>query len=76
MEQPSKQAVKKKVNLRMVVFMIMQYGVIKKIQEGKNLDLAKANRHSETTKEKQGLVKPARGRVCSRVYIKEAMLDF
>ena len=60
----------------MVVFMIMQYGVIKKIQEGKNLDLAKANRHSETTKEKQILAKPARGRVGMRMYIKETILVF
>jgi hypothetical protein len=56
--------------------MIMQYGVIKKIQEDKNRGSTKANRHSETTKEKQENEKPARGRVCSRMYIIEAMLDF
>jgi len=60
----------------MVVFMIMQYGVIKKIQEDKNRDLTKAKRYSETTKEKQALVKTARGRVCPRGYIKESILDF
>ena len=54
----------------MVVFMIMQYGVIKKIQEDKNRDSTKANRHSETTKEKQAMVNPARGRVGTRVFIK------
>jgi len=41
--------------------MIMQYGVIKKIQEDKNRDLTKANRHSETTKDKQ-----EDGKSCSR----------
>jgi hypothetical protein len=56
--------------------MIMQYGVIKKIQEDKNRDSTKANRQSETTKDKQAKEKPARGRVCSRVYIKEAIPDF
>ena len=60
----------------MVVFMIMQYGVIKKIQEDKNRDLTKANRYNETTKDKQEDENPARGRVCSRMYIKEAILDF
>jgi hypothetical protein len=60
----------------MVVFMIMQYGVIEKIQEDKNRGSTKANRHSETTKETQENEKPARGRVCSRMYIIEAMLDF
>ena len=54
----------------------MQYGVIKKIQEGKNLDLAKANRHSETTKDKQEDENPARERVCPLTYIKESILDF
>ena len=54
----------------------MQYGVIKKIQEDKNLDLAKANRHSETTKDKQEGENPARERMCPRVYIKEVILDF
>jgi hypothetical protein len=56
--------------------MIMQYGVIKKIQEDKNRDLTKANRHNETTKDKQEDENPARGRVCSRMYIKEAILGF
>jgi len=56
--------------------MIMQYGVIEKIQEDKNRGSTKANRHSETTKEKQILAKPARGRVGPRMYIKEAILDF
>jgi len=56
--------------------MIMQYGVIKKIQEGKNRDSTKANRHSETTKEKQENENPARGRVCARMYIKKSILDF
>jgi hypothetical protein len=56
--------------------MIMQYGVIKKIQEDKNRDLTKANRHSETTKEKQENENPARGRVCSRMYTKESIIDF
>jgi hypothetical protein len=42
--------------------MIMQYGVIKKIQEDKNWDSTKANRHRETTKEKQEDEKPARVR--------------
>jgi hypothetical protein len=60
----------------MVVFMIMQYGVIKKIQEDKNRDSTKANRHNETTKDKQAKENPDRGRVCPRMYIKEAMLDF
>ena len=31
----------------------MQYGVIEKIQEDKNRGSTKANRHNETTKEKQ-----------------------
>ena len=57
----------------MVVFMIMQYGVIKKIQEDKNRDSRKANRHSETTKEKQAMVKPARVRGSARVFIKCAI---
>ena len=54
----------------------MQYGVIKKIQEDKNWDSTKANRHSETTKDEQENENPARGRVGPRIYIKEAMLDF
>jgi len=49
--------------------MIMQYGVIKKIQEDKNLGSTKANRHSETTKDKQEEENPARGRVGARVFI-------
>jgi len=56
--------------------MIMQYGVIEKIQEDKNRGSTKANRHNENTKEKQENEKPARGRVCPRVYIKEVILDF
>jgi len=56
--------------------MIRQYGVIKKIQEDKNRDLTKANRHSETTKEKQAKEKPARGRVGSRMFIRVAILVF
>ena len=54
----------------------MQYGVIEKIQEDKNRGSTKANRHNENTKEKQENEKPARGRVCPRVYIKEVILDF
>ena len=50
--------------------MIMQYGVIKKIQEDKNWDSTKANKHSETTKEKQEEENPARGRVGTRVFIR------
>jgi len=53
--------------------MIMQYGVIKKIQEDKNLDSTKANRHSETTKEKQEDGNPARVRALARVFIKCAI---
>jgi hypothetical protein len=49
--------------------MIMQYGVIKKIQEDKNRGSTKANRHSETTKEKQAKIKPARVRVSTRMFI-------
>ena len=60
----------------MVVFMIMQYGVIKKIQEDKNRDSTKDNRYSETTKDKQENENPARGRVCPQLYIKESILDF
>jgi len=56
--------------------MIMQYGVIKKIQEDKNRDSTKAIRHSETTKDKQANENPARERMCSRRYIMEAILDF
>jgi hypothetical protein len=53
--------------------MIMQYGVIKKIQEDKNRGSIKANRHSETTKEKQENENPARVRVLTRVFIKGAI---
>jgi hypothetical protein len=49
--------------------MIMQYGVIKKIQEDKNRDLTKANRHSETTKGKKENENLPRGRVSSRDFI-------
>ncbi len=53
--------------------MIMQYGVIKKIQEDKNWDSTKANRHSETTKDKQENENPARVRVLTRVFINRAI---
>jgi len=49
--------------------MIMQYGVIKKIQEDKNRDFTKANRLSETTKEKQESEKScSRAGVLTHVY--------